>query len=872
MIKEFQLKNGLSVLFAETHRAPVVTVQMWVRVGSADEGLRQDGLSHFIEHLLFKGTEKFRVGEIAALVESSGGEINAYTSFDQTVYHVTLSKDFFEVGAEIIEEMICRPLFDQKEVDNEREVVLEEIKRSRDNPNDFASRMLFSNAFKRHPYRLPVIGSEKTIKSAKTAFIKKYFETHYTPQNMRLVVVGDFNSKVIASQIQKRFGTLKRVKSPKGKRSRELEQRTPRIAVAGHPFEMAQIHMAWKIPQLVHRDIAALDALASVFGQGDSSRLIKRLRISEPLVNSIGCGTFNPRDPGLFVVSLSFDLEKLEPILQALTEEFERLHRELPLQEELDRVVVNMESEQYYGLETVEGYAQRLGYFSMLAGDYDYYKTFLHQLSKVSIQDLVRVHKKYLDPGRLTLTASIPTKSKGNSVLATIRKRLKTFVKQTQWTTNKRVVVGRSQSSLERKSLTKIKTSGASGPPTKHVLKNGITLLFRPNSETAVSSFRLVLLGGQRIEPANRSGLGELAGRVWACETKELSETALYKKLDSMAAQISSFSGRNTIGLTMDFLTPFYEEIIPIFIDIMKSPSFNKNIIDREREVMYQGIKLFDDNPTQVTLHNFMKSLFKNHPYERRQLGNPSDLANINQAEVISFWKSHLCDRNLVLACSGNIDREKIIKDFSGAAEEIPEGQRNNQRIPLAPLANDTRVFSKLERQQTHIVVGFNGLCIDSTDRNVLKILSSILSGQGGRLFVELRDKASLAYSVSPLSLEGIDGGYFGIYIGCSPDKGERAIAMIENEIKKLMKFRVSEIELARAKKYLVGRHDIELQTNRAISSSMAFDEIYGNPFDDYLRFSGSIQEVTAQRVMDLANRLFSQPKVTSAVGPSQPW
>src|SRR4029078_6893869 len=179
MFKKFQLKNGLKVLLVESHKSPVLSIQMWVKTGSADEKKGEEGISHFIEHLVFKGTRKFKVGEIASSVEAAGGELNAYTSFDQTVFYVTISKEFENVGLEVISEMMGFPSFDEKEINNEREVVIEEIKRSNDSPHRQASRLLFSTMYKKHPYGIPVIGYAENISSVSRDTLVNYYHGRY---------------------------------------------------------------------------------------------------------------------------------------------------------------------------------------------------------------------------------------------------------------------------------------------------------------------------------------------------------------------------------------------------------------------------------------------------------------------------------------------------------------------------------------------------------------------------------------------------------------------------------------------------------------------------------------------------------------------
>lgn len=163
MFKKVQLKNGLTVLFVESKKSPVVSVQMWVKTGSADERRGEEGISHFIEHLLFKGTRRFGVGEIAATVEGSGGELNAYTSFDQTVFYITISKQFTDIALDAILEMMGFPLFDGEEINNEREVVIEEIKRGHDNPHRRASQWLFSTSFKSIPMEFRLLAMRRSF-------------------------------------------------------------------------------------------------------------------------------------------------------------------------------------------------------------------------------------------------------------------------------------------------------------------------------------------------------------------------------------------------------------------------------------------------------------------------------------------------------------------------------------------------------------------------------------------------------------------------------------------------------------------------------------------------------------------------------------
>ena len=300
---KFQLKNKLKVLLIQSQKSPVVSVQMWVKTGSADEKKSEEGISHFIEHLVFKGTEKYKVGEIANLVEASGGELNAYTSFDQTVFYVTISKNFSDVGLDVISQMMGHPTFDQAETDAEREVVCEEIKMGQDSPSRRSSRLMFSTAFKKHPYGIPVIGYDKNVRAWPVKKIKNYYQSRYVPSNMFLVVSGDFEIPEMKKKVQDYFGDFKPYKLKKISRAKEPAQKKFQFAAEKNDIQDKHLHFIFKAPNVKHKDVPALDVLAMLLGQGDSSLLVKKLRLEKALVGGVSAFNYNPQDQGLFAIS-----------------------------------------------------------------------------------------------------------------------------------------------------------------------------------------------------------------------------------------------------------------------------------------------------------------------------------------------------------------------------------------------------------------------------------------------------------------------------------------------------------------------------------------------------------------------------------------
>jgi zinc protease len=232
-----------------------------------------------------------------------------------------------------------------------------------------------------------------------------------------------------------------------------------------------------------------------------------------------------------------------------------------------------------------------------------------------------------------------------------------------------------------------------------------------------------------------------------------------------------------------------------------------------------------------------------------------------------------LTQGNVQLAVTGHFDLEEWKERLQNLIHEIPAGESFQSQFQVEPLVDDIRNFQQIQKEQSHIVYGFHGLTFTSEERFTLQIIQSILAGQGGRLFLELRDKASLAYTVAPLRMEGIDTGYFGAYIGCSPEKGEQAISMMKIEFEKLMNDAVGAEELNRSKRYLIGRHVILICRRRhqfpQRSCSIAFTDCQPMKLFSFLKKSKRLRQ---QSVQDLAQKIFSQHAVISAVGPQKPW
>lgn len=864
-VNKYQLKNGLNVILVPNRKSPVVSVQMWVRTGSADEHPAVSGISHFIEHLVFKGTEKYGVGEIAATVEGAGGELNAYTSFDQTVFYVTIASSQKALALDVVSQMMGHPTFDPDEIDREREVVIEEIKRGLDNPGRRGSQLMFSTAYKKHAYRRPVIGTEKIIRNVSVASIKKYFHDRYCAQNMFLVVAGDFEPVEMKKSVLEYFGSWSGHRPRLAKRDKEPKANGVKVKIEKSDFQETQLSLSWRVPSVTHADVPALDVLALILGQGDSSRLVRRLRIEEPLATSVGASAFTPQNEGLFMVSLNLEEKDAARALEVVAEELVLLRDQGPSGEELAKAVTCLASEQIYSMETVDGLSRSYGSMEFYLKDPNGFSAYLESLQALTPRKIRDVFRKYIKSDSFVVTGLTP-KDPG-----VVKKSVVGFRRAISRKSAKKSGMG-----LGAERAAKIVRFGKPRPSREEPrliekpLPGGGWLLIRPQKDTPTVSMRVAFGGGMHLEPVGLDGMTELYSRVWSGGTKDFSEQEINVRIDEMAAGLSTFSGRNTVGLSAEFISKFDKGMWELIASTLARPSWPVEVFERERQIMNRLVKSREDHPSSLCIRAFMKALFDGHPYAKDPMGDLESLAKIKTTDLNSFDREVRQSGNLSVALVGDVDVEKWTERFEGLAREIGKGSAKLRRVDHLGPKGDVRRRVDLEKEQSHLIVGYRGLDLADERRWALSVMQAVLAGQGGRLFIELRDKKSLAYSVSPLRMEGLGTGYFGAYIGCSPEKTEVAEQMIRAEFRKIADNLIPEDELSRAKRFVAGRSVIELQRKSAVCGSILFDRLYGNDPNEGLHPDRKIAAVTATSVRDLARDLFAQASVTSVVGPSR--
>ena len=847
----FTLENGLRVVIKEDHFAPVVAIQVWVKAGSADETPDVAGAAHVHEHMIFKGTARRPVGAIAAEVESSGGNINAFTTTDHTVYHLVLASRYFATGLDIIADALQNTTFDPHELSKELNVVMEEWKRSEDSPTSRAATELFRLAYPTHPYGRPVIGFRETIEALNRDRVVNFYHRWYHPNNMTLVIVGDVDIDTARQEVLRQFATSKTSTLPMRPRTPEPPQKGLRLSVLNMNVEEFYWYLSFPIPSAGHKDVYALDLLSYILGGGESSRLVQDLQADREVVNWIVAHAYTPQDAGLFIVTAALERDKISTALEETFAALFRAKYELFSAVELARARTNLESDFVYRRETVQGQARQLGYFLTLFDDPDFDRRYLDGLASVTREDLQTVAQRYLNPEALSVVLLGATADTTLPTTEHIQSLCQRFDQP-----EPKVTVASPLPALRKDAHVSVTT-----------LSNGVRVLVKEHHEVPVMSIQAVVLGGLLFESEQNTGINSFLAGLLTRGSERFSRLALAEAVESIAGSLRGFSGRNSLGLSGSFLTTSrVDHALDLFLETLLHPTFPEDEVEKRRRETLLAFKNREDELSQIAFDLFYSTIFTAHPYRFPILGHENSIRVLTRDSLDSYYRTALNPQHLVLSVVGDVDTSQIVTQLREALELIPRPFHTLELPPHEPRpTSERRQHKEVDKQQAHVVLGYHGVSLSHADRYALKILDAVLSRQGGRLFYEVREQRALAYSVSAFSMEGIAPGVFGIYLGTDPSKVDEALSAAHKELDRVREDLVEDHEIEQAKKYLTGSYEISLQSNGAQSEEMAFNELYGLGYDNGQRYLTALNKVTVEDLRRVA-RTYLDPKTETLV------
>lgn len=828
-VRLITLDNGLTLIIREDHSAPVVSAQAWCVAGSIDEGAWLGaGLSHVLEHMLFKGTSKRAGSRIDQEIQEAGGYMNAYTSFDRTVYWINVPNTGATTAIDVLCDIMQNATLPPDEMAKEKQVILREMDMNQDDPSRRSSRRLFETAYTRSPYRFTVIGYPDIYNALEREDVLAYYRQKYAPNNLVFVVVGDISAEAVEKQIREAFQGVKAKPQSPRTLAEEPRQVAAREIIEEAPIELAHFHFAWHIPDIRHPDVPLLDVLSTLLGAGRSSRLYQEVREKKGVVHSVDAWTYSPGNPGLFGMSGVAEPAQFNEARTAMLAEIERMKNELVAPEELGKAVKQFTAATLASRKTMQGQAQDLGSNWLAAGDLNFSERYLAAVKRITPADLQRVARTYLTPENRTLFALLPTGANAQPADAC--------------------------------------SKAIDNPIRKITLPNGLCLLLKEDHRLPFVNFRTVFKGGVLAENAANSGTTLLLSKLLLKGTGKRSAEQIATEIESLGGAIDSYGGNNSFGVNAEVMREDFAAGFEILTDVLRNPSWPEEALELEKQMQLASIRAVRDQILQSGSQAMRRGLFGDQGYGLDVNGSETSVPNVTVADLKAFYARLAVPNNCVLAIFGDIQSEEVIAAVNQALGSWQPGA-SAMPLPVIPaLAETKRVVEFRDKKQAVVLLGFPGVDLQNPDRYPLEILQETCSDLGSRLFMRIRDKLGLAYYVGAQQFIGLAPGYFAFYAGTMPEKATLVESEFLKEIENLREHGITPEELHRSQAKLIGQKKIARQDLGGYAMAAAIDELcglgYGNSDAEDARYLA----VTLEQIQAAARKYLNPATMVSAI------
>ncbi len=833
--KKWVLPDGLTVIVQEDHSAPVASVQAWCATGSIDEDERIGaGLSHILEHMLFKGTKTRTTNAIAQKIQDVGGYINAYTSFDRTVFWIDVPKDGVAAALDVLSDAMMNSTLPPEEYLKEQEVIRREFAMNLDDPDRMTGLLLFATAYQKHPYRLPVIGQMEIYNQLTQEQVMLYYKTRYVSNNLTFIVAGDVDPEKVHQQLADFFKaypekSLKPVFIPE-----EPPQLGRREVHNEFATELTRLSLAWHIPEITHPDVPALDLLSTILGDGRSSRLYRRVREEAGLAFAVSAFSYTPGDPGLLGVDATVDPKKREAAQRLILQIIGEVKQAGATADELMKAKKMSLSHHLDALATMRGQASDIGGNWLVTRNLNFSRDYLAAVQKVTLDDIRRVAGKYLVDANLTVVSLNP---KG-SLLAK----------------------GEAVQPIN------------AGEVQKFELSNGLRILVREDARLPLVSMTAVFRSGLLAETLQTNGITRLMAKALLKGTKTRTAEQIANQIEAVGGSIGSDAGNNSCSVSVHVTKPDLKLGIDLLSDVLLNATMPEQAVTREKEVQMAGLKEEDEQPATVARNILRAALFGEHPYALRANGSPDSVPRLTQKNLLDFRDRYLVAKNGVISVFGDVKAAEVKQVLEQTLRTMKPGELALTDAPAAaPLRQMTNVESQKEKAQGVIMVGYRGVDIFSKDRHALELIDEASSDLGSRFFIRIREQMGLAYYVGASQMPGLVPGIFAFYLGTDPQKIEPVKTALLDEIRKLASDGLTSEELMRAKKKLIGQQQIANQSNDSFGYQCGLDELYGLGFNYYKSLEHDVEAVTLDEIKRVAGKYFrEQPYVLATVRPPE--
>jgi zinc protease len=827
------LDNGLIAIVAEDHANPVAAVRVYVRAGSIYEGKYLGaGMSHFLEHMLGERTDKHSKAELEAAVSEMGGAYNAYTWKDHVCYHIAVRADKTGQALEHLEERVFHTALAPDQVENQREIIINEIRMGRDEPNRVLQKAFYYTMFREHPARYPIIGFEELFAGVSRDELVDYYERFYVPERAVVVVTGDVGAAETLAKIRETFGALPRGKAFPEEVFYEPPQLGRRDVVVPMDIGAAYMWLGFRGPLLGTKDAYALEVATAIAGYGRSSRLYRRVLEEGGYVTDISAWLSTPPTGfgylGVYAEGEAIELNYAEDAIVAEMLAFadKRVSRE-----ELARAKKLLKAQYILGLDTVEDVAADLGENELYTGNMNFSDEYLARIDEITADDVRDAARRYVRESHMTAAKVVPRDWAG--------------------------------------AAEEVAAAAGAEPMEKVTLANGLRLLVRRNPAVPAVTVYAVIAGGSRVVAPGKEGVAELVAELLVKGTKKRKADRVAREIEELGGTISSSAYLDYLGLSVSCLAADFDKAFDVFADCLANSTIPAVEFDREQDRLLAQVQSEDDD-WELEAEKMMRAyLYPKHPYRYRTTGTVDAVAGLADEDALAYYKKYVTPANVVVAVAGDVDPAEVARVVEKKLGKWRPLASPPPVVPADPPPAGREVFfERTDKEQAVIYIGYRGVTYGDEDEFPLRVLDAAISGvylPGGRLHERLRG-AGYVYVVHAYNVSAQDPGFFGVFAATSPERAEEVLAAVEEEVAKIKTEPITaeELELAR-ENWLTMNALYNNQSNADVAGLAARYELVGLGYDWPEDFDERVLAVTADDVTAAARKYLVNPVVVVA-------
>ncbi|MEH2161944.1 MAG: pitrilysin family protein [Nostoc sp.] len=872
-VKKTVLDNGLTVLTKEVHTAPVVSVQVWYKVGSRNEVKGENGLSHQLEHLMFKGTTA-RPVQFGRLFSALGSQFNAFTSYDETVYFGTVQRDKLEALLTLEADRMENSLVGTEQLKSEKRVVISELQGYENSPSFRLDRVVMRDAFPTRAYGLSVGGTKADVEKFTVEQVRNYYQTYYSPDNATLVITGDFATEPVLKVVKETYGKLAK-RGNEEKRTRENIAPSSPVAsttkkapiVLKQPGSAALLQAVYPLPDIKHPDVPAIDVMDAILTGGRSSRLYQAL-VESGLASSVSGGAAELIEPGWYDISATAAPgQELGKIAQVLQESLGKLQQQPVTIEELNRSKTQLQASYILGNQDITSQANQLGYNQTIAGDYRFIEQYLAAIAKVTPAQVQKVAKTYLNPAKQTIGFFEPTQPDGKPGTSSAG----------SGRTVENFSPGKPVDPAELAKYLPPTTSATDSTkqslPEEFTLNNGLRVLLLRDRSLPTINLSGQIDAGNEFDGNKKAGLANLTAANLMNGTKTKNALTLAKTLEDRGAGLSFSASREGTSVSSEGLSENLPILIQTLADVLQNATFPAEQLELSRQRALTSLKVRLDDPTGLGRQVFQQAIYpENHPFH--SFPTDESLKSITRDDLLGFYQTHYRPDSTTIAIVGDFDPVKVKTLLNQAFDKWQvTGKPPVLKISSVPFPQTSTRLNKVIPGKAEAVtyIGYNGISRKDPRYYAAVILNQILGGDtlSSRLGTEVRDRQGLTYGIFSGFAAGINPGPFLIQMQTAPLDTQKAIASTLALLKQLRQQGVTEAELNAAKRSISNSYPVDLANPSNVSSIILDNAVLGLSLSEIRDFPQQIKAVTmAQMQQAIEDLIKPENLVIVTAGP----